>query len=501
MSITTITRTAIATVAASAALVAVAPAADAAAPTDPQASSQQPLSILRVPQALDLAGRPLQDVPVLVADTGLDLQHPDLAPRLYALPSAVAAPSAEGAGGTVQAGRPGWDLIGTNAPGALAPDDDPDDPPGGSGHGTMVAGVLGAAWNNGVGGAGVAPNARFVALRTCWDGDECFQSVQAPAIDWAAARGARVASFSWLSGPLEDGLRDAIVSHPQTLFVTIPSGNGGAFDADGDDPQPCGLDAPNVLCVSTSAPDDGLDCGAFGPRSVDVAVPTRNNITTTNGGGFGPTSCATSFAAPTAAGVATILFGIDPSASPADVRAAIIDSARKVPAWAGKSTSGGIVDAAAAVTLFQQRRGIAPGNGGGGGAGDSQDRTKPSLTVGGGRVSRGFASFSVRVSEPGTVRFAIERRLSGRRASGRCRPATAANRRRPRCVRWAAQRTQSITFRDGTAGVGADAKTRKVRLAMKSSSGKRLPSGTYRVVVRATDAAGNRSATRTVTLR
>ena len=63
--------------------------AEAAAPTDPQAASQQPLQIMRVGEGLDHAARPLVDVPVLVADTGLDLDHPDLASRLLIPPPAV----------------------------------------------------------------------------------------------------------------------------------------------------------------------------------------------------------------------------------------------------------------------------------------------------------------------------------------------------------------------------------------------------------------------------
>jgi hypothetical protein len=502
-------RTALAVVAALAVLATVPSAVRAAAPTDPMAAGQEPLAIMRVPQALDLAGRPLQDVPVLVADTGLDLQNPDIAPRLFALPAPVPAP--DGAPATVAAGAPGWDLIGTTTPGDVQPDADPDDPLGRSGHGTAVAGVLGAAWNNGVGGAGVAPNARFVALRTCWDDDQCYQSVQAPAIDWAAARGVRVASFSWLSGPLEPGLRDAIRNHPEVLFVTIPSGNGGAYDADGDDPQPCGLDAPNVLCVSTSAPDDGLDCGAYGPRSVDVAVPTRNTVTTVNGGGSGPIGCATSYASPAAAGVATILFGIDPSATAAEVRTAIVDSARKVPAWAGRSTSGGIVDAAAAVSLFQQRRGIpdgtaapattpAPSPAPATGTTPATDRTRPRLALKRRSSTRRSASIAVSVSEAATVRLTIERRLVGRDVGRRCRPATRANRRRAVCVRWVARRTQKVRLAAGSAGV--DPKVpRRVSVRMVGPSKRRLPLGRYRIVGTATDAAGNVSARRLVALR
>jgi subtilisin family serine protease len=337
------------------------PAANASAlrPTDPQAAQQQPLRIMKVRQAVAAAGH-LANVNVLVADTGLDLTHPDIAPRLFSLPSAVQAPNPDGLAdpGTVAAGAPGWDLLGSLQPSDLAGDPDPSDPPTGSGHGTGVAGLLGAAWDNGIGGAGVAPNARFVALRTCWDDDQCYQYVQAAAFDWAAARKVRVVSMSWLVGDPEQEFGASIRAAKRTLFVAIPSGPepGSSIDGEGESRAPCTLKhASNVLCVTTSGPDNRPSCGAYGRKSVDVAVPVENSITTLNGGGFGPTFCATSFAAPTAAGVATILFGAEPKAKPRQVRDAIIDSAHRVRAWKNKTVSGGIINAKAALKLLQRR--------------------------------------------------------------------------------------------------------------------------------------------------
>jgi hypothetical protein len=468
-------------------------AAFAAVPTDPSAPAQQPLGIMRVGEALDHVGPQLADVPVLAADTGLDLQHPDIAPRLFSLPQNTPAPDADNPGnpgGTVMAGAAGWDLIGggDNVPNpfALHPDADPSDE---NGHGTAVAGLLGAAWNNGQGGAGIAPNARFVALRTCWGNDECYQYVQAAAFNWAADRGVRVVSMSWLSSNLpadqEPGFRDAIAQHPNVLFVTIPSGNDGAYDVDAQQypPYPCSLNAPNVLCVTTSSPSDGLDCGGYGASSVDVAVPTQNSITTSRGGGFGGTGCATSFAAPTAAGLATILFGIDPTATAADVRSAIVDSARKVPAFAGKSVSGGVADAVAAVDLFQRRRGI-PGRTPGVSAppptplppsapGPVLDTTAPvlKLTISpaafragglGARLAlkRG-ARLRIGLSEPAVVRITIKRE-SARRASGMLK--------------------RSI-------GPG----TTKLPFAALDKGGRLLRPGRYKASAIATDLAGNKS--------
>jgi subtilisin family serine protease len=453
---------------------ALAPAARAALPSDPQVPAQEPLRILRVGEALDAAARPLADVRVLVADTGLDLSHPDLASRLFALPAAVPAPNPDGLAtpGTVAAGSAGWDLLGAALPGEpLQPDGDPSDPLDGSGHGTAVAGVLGAAHNNGVGGAGIAPNARFVVLRTCWDDDNCYQYLQDDAFRWAADRGVRVISLSWLTGSLEPDLRDAIADLSGVLFVTIPSGNGGAADVEGEDPQPCALDLPNVLCVSTSAPNDDLDCGGYGAASVDVAVPTANNMTTINGGIYGQTSCATSYAAPAAAGVATILLGIDPAATAAEVRSAIVDSARKVPAWAGKSVSGGIVDAAAAVKLFQQRRGLVkvtpppspppppPPPGG-------KDVKAPALSKLGVTRPKGGVRLTLTLDEPATLRLSLRRR------SGKA---------------YRTVRTSRRTLKSG-----------RTTLTVVS---KRPRAGRYRLVVTAVDASGNRAAAQTLAFK
>ena len=455
--------------------------AQAAAPTDPEAAKQQPQWIMKVPQALDRIAAPLQDTLVLVPDTGLDLDHPDIAPRLFSNPSAVPAPNPDNLAspGTVAPGAPGWDLIGRNRPGDLRPDPDPSDPPLRSGHGTLVSGVLGAAWDNGVGGAGIASNARYIALRTCWDNDQCYQYVQASAINWAADRGARVVSISWLSGALETELRDAILNHPNVLFVTVPSGSGAPYDADPVGPMPCGLDAPNVLCVTPSSPDDSLDCGAFGPATVDLAVPTRNNVTTQNGGGFTGTACDTGYAAPLAAGIATILFGMDPSAGAADVRAAIVDSARKVLAFQGLTATGGIADAEAAVALFQERRGLpvkpppAPPVG--------PDSTAPSFSFGvrprrfraggtGVRLSRVASSiaFRSRVSEPARLSIVVQR--ARRLRSGR--------------IRWV--KAGSLVG-DIPAGLS------RVLFSGRDARGRRLRTGLYRARARATDAAGNRS--------
>lgn len=493
--------------------------AGAIAPPDDPLYPQQvapggALAVIHEPQALaSIGATPLADVVVSNLDTGLDLDHPDFASRLVTVPAGTPAPDSYGspppAPTQVPAGGSnGWDLLGTLTQGdsTLHPDPDPTDPVGQTSHGTLVAGLLGAAFNNGQGGVGVAPNARFLAIRSCWDNDDCYQSVQSDAVNWAAARGVRVISMSWAASLADytSAFAPAVHAASNTLFVAIPGGNGGAALAD-DSRRPCGDPSPNVLCVSTSSPTDGLDCGEYSPTIVDLAVPTQNNITTTNGGGNTTTGCATSFASPTAAGAAAVLFGLDPTATPQVVKQALIDSARPAAEWANRSVSGGILDLDAAVKLFAQRRGItlAPGTPGAPQA-PGADRIAPRLSLhlsrrtfapddpkghaAKSKTPRG-ATLTVTLSEPAALRLSIVRRLPGRRVGGHCVAKKATNRRRPACTRSGAASTLRLR------GLAAGSNRRHFAGRI---SGRALTRGTYQAIGIATDDAGNHSAARTI---
>jgi len=106
-------------------LVAAGPAA--AAQWDPLRGSQWALATLRAPDAWKASkGR---GATIAIVDTGVDLEHPDLRPRLV----------------------DGIDLV----DGDRRPDD-------ANGHGTHVAGIAAAATGNGIGIAGTAPSARIM---------------------------------------------------------------------------------------------------------------------------------------------------------------------------------------------------------------------------------------------------------------------------------------------------------------------------------------------------
>lgn len=98
-----------------------------------------------------------------------------------------------------------------------------------------------------------------------------------------------------------------------------------------------------------------------------------------------------------------------------------------------------------------------------------------------------------RLSENATVRFTLQRKTRGRRVSGRCRKETRLNRARPRCTRWV-KVGRAFTQR-GNAGAN-----RKV-LRARTVGRRKLAPGRYRILARATDAAGNRSASKSARFR
>ena len=97
---------------------------------------------------------------------------------------------------------------------------------------------------------------------------------------------------------------------------------------------------------------------------------------------------------------------------------------------------------------------------------------------------------SWRLSEAARTTLTFQRARPGRRVGGRCRPATRARRARPRCKRF-------VRVRPALRVPNADTGSNAIRFQGRLTRRKRLGLGTYRVLVGATDAAGNRARRRT----
>ena len=284
-------------------------------PSDPLFVLQWGLTRISAPTAWDTTTGS-SHVVVGVADTGVALTDPDLAPNLV----------------------PGWDFVGGDA--------DPEDENLG-GHGSHVAAVIGARGDDATGLAGVAWSTRIMPLRMLDANGDGRVSDAIKAYEHAAAAGVRIVNLSFAGATASSAERDALAAASHVLFVAA-AGNTGA-DVDREPTYPCAYDLPNVLCVTASDRTDARPAFAnVGVRGVDLAAPGVAITGPVPSGGWTILS-GTSMAAPHVAGAAALLLAREPTARPSDLIEALTETAEPAPAFAGVTVSGGRLDVAAAL--------------------------------------------------------------------------------------------------------------------------------------------------------
>ena len=277
----------------------------AATPNDPYFGSQWGLSKIGMPAAWSrTTGSSALTVGVI--DSGVDNGHSDLSPNAARNPGESgrgreANGRDDDANGLTDDWR-GWDFV--------QGDNNPAD---GNGHGTHVAGTLGARGNNSRGVAGAAWSVKIMSLRVLNEHNQGRLSDVVAAYGYAAAKGLPIVNAS-LSGPtFSQAEHDAIRAASRTLFV-VGAGNDGR-DNDAAGSYPCNHPLPNVICVTASDRNDGLPgFASHGRRSVDLAAPGVDIMSTLAGGRWGSMS-GTSSATPHVAGTAALIRSRWPNAS------------------------------------------------------------------------------------------------------------------------------------------------------------------------------------------
>lgn len=256
-----------------------------------------------------------RSVTVAVADSGVVSGHPDLAPNLL---------------------DSGYDFVDMDA--------DPTDPllPGFyQGHGTEVAGVIGAKGNNGIGIAGVNWDVGLEPIRVCTSG-ACSVSATIQGIDYARDQGVPVFNGSFGAYAYSQAMKNAIGAAPNVLFV-FSAGNE-SVDADVTPEYPCAYTSPNIICVAASEYHDVLaEFSNYGANSVDLAAPGDRILTTSASYNTILVKVAdgTSFAAPFVSGAAALLLSVWPGDGPAELKSKILAGVDTLPSLSGKVATGG----------------------------------------------------------------------------------------------------------------------------------------------------------------
>ena len=227
------------------------------------------------------------------------------------------------------------------------------DPMDDNGHGTFCAGIIGAECGNNAGVCGVNWKTQIMPLKFTNAGGFGYVADAVEAINYAIDRkragvNLRVINASWgLSQPsraLEDVIRKAYEAG--ILFVAA----SGSTNSDNDTSQryPAGYNLGNIISVAAADRSDALaQFSNYGPKSVDLAAPGKDILTTALGNDYGQHS-GTSMAAALVGGVAALALSAQPGLSVDELRSLLLRSVDTVPGLRGKVSTGGRINAAKA---------------------------------------------------------------------------------------------------------------------------------------------------------
>jgi thermitase len=192
---------------------------------------------------------------IAVIDTGVNYNHQDLAANMW--------------NGGATYPKHGFDFVGNDS-----------DPMDLNGHGTHVAGTVGAIGNNSLGGTGVCWTARIMAIRVLDATGSGTTSNIIQGIDFAVAQGAKIINMS-LGGSQYSAAQFTAINNARSsgVMIVAAAGNDGEnVDASATPSSyPCGYNLDNVICVA--ALDQAFQLASFsnyGSTSVDIGAPGVN---------------------------------------------------------------------------------------------------------------------------------------------------------------------------------------------------------------------------------
>lgn len=304
---------------------------------------------------------------VAVLDSGIDYNHPDLAGNMWRNPN-------ETPGDGIDNDSNGYvdDVHGINAlTGSGNPMDD-------QGHGTFVAGLIGAVGDNAVGMAGVNWSVGLMGVKIFDANGNTSIAAELRGIQYVLSQkvaGQNIAAANLSFGGVQfiQQELDALNQLAQTGVVLVAAAGNESNDNDVSPRYPANYVIPGLISVAASTPGDALAAFSnYGEVTVDLAAPGVNVLSTraaqASSANFSPyqgnndyaVASGTSFAAPLVTGAAALLKSLKRAASAEQIKAAILDGADRVTGLAGEVLTGGRLNVSNAVDLILSTQGVVP---------------------------------------------------------------------------------------------------------------------------------------------
>lgn len=279
-------------------------------------------------------------VVVAVVDSGIDVNHPDLATNIHSNSNEVCGNGVDDDTNGFVDDCYGWDFANNDKTVFDAGADNR--------HGTHVSGII-AGSLNGVGIGGVAPGAKIMPLKVT-DGRGFQISTAARAVDYAIENGADVINCSWGTPPGTSPesvapLKAAIEKAESRGILVIAAAGNDHVNVDFSGQYPVSFPNENIITVGASDNrDNPASFSSFGVENVDLYAPGVSIASSLPNAAWGWMS-GTSMAAPHVTGAVALLKSRDTSASAPVIKDTLLNATDPNSSLIPLSVSGGRLQA------------------------------------------------------------------------------------------------------------------------------------------------------------
>ncbi len=320
----------------------------AVTPNDTEYPNLYGMEKISAPAAWDLETGSADTI-VAVIDTGVKYTHEDLAANMWKNSGEIPNNGVDDDGNGFVDDYYGYDFFFNDS-----------DPLDENGHGTHVAGIIGAVGNNGLGVTGVNWNVRLMAIKIYdADGFGTTSAMLVNAYDYIRlmrerGENIRVTNNSYAGCDeacgYDQATKDALDAMGDAGVLNVFAAGNDNRNVDNFPAYPASYTSPSILSVAASSRSDlRVGFSNYGIKSVDLAAPGFAILSTVYTSENYGSKSGTSMSSPHVAGAAALLSSYNPQLSNASLKATLMNSVDILESWNGLVKTGGRLNVAKAL--------------------------------------------------------------------------------------------------------------------------------------------------------